>query len=207
MTIFKGSFKYGWLAGLFLLSASPALFAQCPDSGQGATINSAFRTGLSRDPYTSQAAANARGANGLYLPSANGECDPGRYAGGSFSSTTDLIPLVKASQVCQDPWIAQGYYKLGLQINGHDPTAMEGGRPGSTQNQCNIRTYKLPNGAQDGWNNFSPGLLDAIRRHLSPTAAAAQPQAVSQVSLSAPASVQSGKPLTISWSPALPTRC
>ncbi len=207
MTISKVLLKSTWLAGLVVfLSASQGLRAQCPTANRGDIINSAFRTGLSRDPYTSQAAANARGANGLYLPSANGECDPGRYAGGSFSSTTDLIPLVKASQVCQDPWMAQGYYKLGLQINGHDPTVMEGGRPGSTQNQCNIRTYILPNGAQDGWSNF-PGLLDAIRRHLSPTAAAVPPQAVSRVSLSAPSSVQSGKPVTISWSPALPTRC
>src|SRR5256885_6798276 len=99
--------------------------AQCND----ATINGAFQIGLSRAPSAQ-------------------ECNRGRYAGGDaryFGSTASLIPLVKASQVCQDPWIAQAYYVLGKQINGHDATMLENinGRltPGSTRDQCNYTNY------------------------------------------------------------------
>ena len=157
MTLKTAGTRIAWLAGLFLVCTS-GLFAQCPN----ATINSAFSLALSRAPFKTQAEANAKGFTTMYLPS--GECDAGRYAGGAFSSSADLIPLVKASLVCQDPWIAQGYYLLRMQLNGHDPTVMENGRPGSTQGLCNIKSYVSPQGVQDGWSTFS-GLQDAIRRH------------------------------------------
>jgi hypothetical protein len=78
--------------------------AACGD----ARINGAFRLAVGREPTAI-------------------ECNPGRFAGGAYGSETELIPLVKASLVCSDPWIAQAHYKLGRPINGHDPTQQHDG--------------------------------------------------------------------------------
>jgi hypothetical protein len=126
---------------------STTAMAQCSD----AIISGAFQTTAGRAP-TAQ------------------ECNRGRYAGGDaryFANTASLIPLVKASFVCQDPWIAQAYYVLGKPINGHDPTVLENinGRAtaGSTQNQCNSTNY-------GSWPDF-PTLVRNVQNYFSPTAA------------------------------------
>ena len=163
-----------------LLVAAPAAQGQCGD----ARINDAFRQGLNRQP-TAQ------------------ECDPNRYAGGSFTSTSDLIPLVKASVVCSDPWVAQAYYKLGRQINGHDPTQLDGGRAGSTIDQCNYSLY-------GSWPDF-PTLMRNVTNYSASTPRlppAPTPTPSLQASITGPASLASGQQVTITWSySGTPTQC
>src|SRR5690349_19947584 len=81
--VFRRFVQFTLLAAAAAVFSGATAMAQCNDS----TISGAFQVGLSRSP-TAQ------------------ECNRGRYAGGDaryFGSTASLIPLVKASQVCQDP--------------------------------------------------------------------------------------------------------
>ncbi len=141
--------------------------AQCSN----ALITSAFRLALNRVPTAA-------------------ECVPSRFAGGAFSTTTDLVPLVKASMVCQDPWIAQAYYKLGRPLNGHDPTLMENGRPGSTAGQCNTTTY-------GSWPDF-PTLTRNIQNYFTPVAAPVAPPAGAKAQITS-ATMMINQPAVIRW--------
>lgn len=156
-------------AGLLFGGFTSSLFAQrCPDT----RINDAFQIGLSRQP--SQA-----------------ECNANRYAGGAFNSTTELIPLVKASIVCSDPWIAQAYYQLGLRLNGHDPVQLENGRPGSTADQCNYSIY-------GSWSNYAQ-LKQLVQQKLSPVAPPTPGPTGALVTITGPATMKSGQPVTVTW--------
>ena len=127
------------------------------------------------------------------------ECNANLYAGGNFSNTVELVPLVKASLVCSDPWVAQAYYKLNLKLNGHDPTLLENGRPSSTQGQCNYSIY-------GSWTNFD-GLLQNVRNYFSPTSKPPTAAMVS-ASITGPQTLASGRPVTVTWSyTGTPTSC
>lgn len=167
---------------ILLLAASGAssAFAQCSDS----RINDAFRLALGR------------------APNAPAECDANRYAGRAFSTTTDLVPLVKASVVCQDPWIAQAYYRLGRQINGHDPTQPEmvnGRAQPSTRDQCNYTNY-------GSWPDF-PALVRNVQNYFSQVsrAPAAPVGPAAQITS---ATIVMDQPAVVNWTySGTPTTC
>jgi hypothetical protein len=98
--------------------------------------------------------------------------------------------LVKASFVCQDPWIAQAYYVLGKALNGHDPTVLENGRAGSTSNQCNYTNY-------GSWPDF-PTLVRNVQNFHSPVAA---PKPVTQgpTAQITSATITQGQPAVVRW--------
>ena len=160
--------------------AGPALHAQCSSSVSGyATINSAFQLALNRQPTQT-------------------ECNPNRYAGGAYSGTTDLIPLVKASVVCSDPWIAQAYYQLGLKLNGHDPTQLDPTGPNSTTNNCNYAVY-------GSWSSF-PQLKTLVTQYynsgraISPVQPTPAPAPVlAKVTITNPATLAVGASNTVTW--------
>ncbi|MCX6602417.1 MAG: hypothetical protein NTV52_02350 [Acidobacteria bacterium] len=165
-----------YLCGLAATIGSTEAFSACGD----ARINGAFRAAVGREPTAT-------------------ECNAGRFAGGAYSSETELIPLVKASLVCSDPWIAQAYYKLGRPINGHDPTQLEGGRAGSTMDQCNYSIY-------GSWSNF-PQLVQLVQNRATPAAPAAAGAAVS-ATITGPATLASAQSATVTWAfTGAPTAC
>ena len=128
---------------LLLLSAcAPALLAQCADT----RINEAFQTAWQR------------------RPTAN-ECNAARYAQGDFRATSDLVPLVKAAMVCQDPWIAQAYYRLGKRLNNHDPLQLDNVATTyfSTKGDCDPSQY-------GSWSSFTQlvGLVQNPPRKTAP---------------------------------------
>ena len=142
--------------------------AACAD----ARIVSAFRLAVNREPTVT-------------------ECNANRYAGGAYSSETELIPLVKASLVCSDPWIAQAFFKLSRPLNGHDPTQLESGAPGSTIDQCNYSLY-------GSWSNF-PELMQKVQNRIA-TSAPAPTGAPLSATIIGPPSLASGQPAMITWS-------
>jgi hypothetical protein len=158
------------LAAASVAISGTTAFAQCSDS----VVSGAFQIVAQRQP-TAQ------------------ECNRGRFAGGDaryFSNTASLIPLVKASFVCQDPWIAQAYYVLGKPLNGHDPTVLENGRAGSTQNQCNVTNY-------GSWPDF-PTLVRNVQNHLSPVVTQPKPVAGPSATITQ-AAITMNQPATVRW--------
>ena len=155
------------VAALFSPALTPAAHAQCADS----RITSAFQLALNRQPTQT-------------------ECNANRYAGGAFSTSSDLVPLVKASVVCSDPWIAQAYYQLNLPLNGHPATTLDPSGPGSTTNQCNYAIY-------GSWSNF-PQLKTLVTQHFSPVATNTAP-ALARVTITGPATMVAGANATLTW--------
>lgn len=86
--------------------------AQCSNTN----INSAYQTALHRAP---------RGSG------TSGECNPGFYGGGAWSSQADLIKRVGAASYCSNnPWIGQIYlYEYGRYPNWSECTANYGYNP------------------------------------------------------------------------------
>lgn len=135
-------------------------------------------------------------------PSASAQCTDARISAG-FQANLRRAPtaaectnLTNASKVCQDPWIAQAYYVLsissnpGLMLNGHSPLQLDGGRAGSTANQCNTTNY-------GSWPDFTT-LVSNVNRYLHPSAP--QPAAGVSVSLGLPGVMQNAQPVAVSWS-------
>ena len=137
---------------LFALAVMAGAVSASAQTCNNKTIVDAYQLALSRQPTAT-------------------ECNANRYAGGDFQNTAQLVALVKASQVCSDPWIAQAFYKLGKQINGHDPATLEfingTQQAGSTRDQCNYANY-------GSWGDF-PTLIRNVQNYFSPTAAVRPP--------------------------------
>jgi len=144
-----------------LIFSRPAM-AQCPDP----TINNALNTTLSSLRDVSQTVVGQyKGLIATGQPMAAQICDPNRYAGGNYSAAT-LPNYVRASLVCKDPWIAQVYVDLKMNINGHAPTVPDSTSNGgftfadnstissalfSTQGDCNVTKY----GGQGSWTTYA----------------------------------------------------
>lgn len=131
------------------------------------------------------------------------ECNLNRFAGGAYGDYNRLLNYVRASVVCQDPWIAEAFYDLGYQLNGHSPLQMESRGAYSTMGQCNSTNYL---GARGGWSSYAE-LKSNITRYFSPVAnqpvAAPRPSAA----ITGPATITSGQTTTVTWSYATPSAC
>lgn len=132
----------GALGSLFAGAASAAT---CP-----ALVTQGFSLAKAAAPTAQECTTYAACNNALIIgafkaalnraPTAT-ECVASRFAGGNFNAVATMVPLVKASLVCQDPWIAQAYVWLGSTMAGHDPTTIFNGAGGSTLGYCNYSLY------------------------------------------------------------------
>ena len=131
------------------------------------------------------------------------ECNINRYAGGAYGDNSRLLQYVRASVVCQDPWIAEAFYDLGYQLNGHSPLQTEAGGAYSTMGQCNTTNYM---GTRGGWSSYTE-LKSNITQYFSPTARPAAPSARPSATITGPATITSGQATTVTWTYGAPSSC
>jgi len=161
--------------------ARPAA-AQCPN----AAIDSALTTAFGASSTVSQYIVLIQKGQ----PYAAQVCDVNRYAGGSFTAAS-LPNYVKASVVCQDPWIAQAFFDLGRQLNGHSALVPESTGLFSTRDDCNAANY-------GSWGNYS--ILKAnVQKHFSGAPAVVTASSPGLVQITGPVTFSTAQTPTVTW--------